>query len=161
MTVLAVSEGAVTLHSRLRGWRDEHPGLSAEELCDGFLQTVDREDLAPLVVQEFVGLQRSDVRAIEFAAVQAMATRTPARTAESVRAAVKTELGVLAPLLDQTYRIGDGHERRAGEMTLAEWETRKRMLLAASDGIARSIEVCNEAIRLIRKHHVLTLDAIK
>jgi hypothetical protein len=65
-----------------------------------------------------------------------------------------------AALLNEPYRISDGVERKAADMTIREWETRKRLLEGQQEGISRSIEICDRAIEAIKSAGVKTLGEV-
>jgi hypothetical protein len=134
--------------------QSEDPHLIAE----GFLASRTKRMLVPILAEEVVHLRRDLVRGIE---VHVLTEIAPGPRRLTTAHQVREALGGLAPLLDQPYRIGDGRERRAGEMTLEEWQLRRTMLLSQINGITRSIAVCDEAIAVLEKTRARCLDALR
>lgn len=149
----------MTLQSEMVVYLGDHPDLDATHLADGFLKSKTKAALVPLLAEEFDHLSRRKVRLVEALALGSGSAGAPRRV--TTADAVRTALGGLVELLDQPYRVGDGHTRRGGEMTERDWLTRKAMLMAQRQGIERAVAVCDQAIEAIRRAGVETLGQIK
>lgn len=135
----------------IRSFLDAHDGREPVELAEMFLRMCRKQDLAPLVEDEFKWAIRNKVRAAEADVMSSMPTFKRRTTAS---------LDGLEVLLDMPYRIGDGTARKFGEMTADEHRTRIVMLDAQVAGLRRDIALHERAIVLIEQHAVGCLDEI-
>lgn len=143
----------MSLHTEMRAFVDENEDRDNVALAEMFLTRRTKRDLVPLLAEEFAHVRRGIVRAEE---ALALAQMRPSSSVPTL-ARVRDELGGLVPLLDHSYRIGDGVERRAGDMTVDDWRLRRTMLESQAAGVARAIEVCDRAIDAIEQAGVRTL----
>lgn len=143
----------MTLVQALSAFLRDHSDGDERDLAALFLTRQPRAAFVDLLAEEIIHIRRAQTRFVEAAA---LATLPPSTNRRSSASAI-VDLGGFSLLLDQRYRVGDGSERRAREMTLGEWEARRAMLLGQAAGIARAIEVCDRAIELIRTAGLRTL----
>jgi hypothetical protein len=138
-----------------------NPKADAESLATSFVAGHTKAELTPLFVDEFIRLRRTTTAAIEAAALaEAPASGGGGTSSSPTATQTRSKLGTLATLLDEPYRISDGVERKAKDMTIREWETRRRLLEGQQEGITRSIEVCDRAIAAIKSAGVNTLGEV-
>jgi hypothetical protein len=140
----------VSVRADIRDFADAHAGREPEELAQMFLRGCRREDLLPLVIDEFKLILRDQIRMRE---IEALSASRPASAARSC-------LGDLAPLMDLPYRIGDGHPRRFGALTAQEHRVRVLMLQNTIGGLQRDVGLHERAIALIEGRGVSCLDEI-
>jgi len=127
------------------------------KLARAFLRANPAESLVPLLAEEFTHMIRGGVRNIEVGALAELVGGSTGRAARRTGAEI---IRSLRPVLDQPYRIGDGAARRAGEMTVGDWEIRRAMLQSQRSGIDESISFCDRAIEVIKKYGVSCLDEV-
>lgn len=147
----------MSLQRVMVAFAEEHPTLDEWALAQRFLEEHPEQDLAPLLAQEFVRLWRVDTRSIERLLTR---SRTAIVPLDSVRQHLDG-IGGLSPLLHQPYRLGDGRQRRAGQMSIEEWEARRTMLLAQREGIDRAVAVCERVIAVLQRSGARCLDDLQ
>lgn len=157
----------MSLGGEMREHMKARPKETAQELAASFVAAHKKVELEPLFVDEFIRLRRVTTAAIETAALAESSPGSGGGSSNSTSgksrptvASVRSKLGALASLLDEPYRISDGVERKAKDMTIREWETRRRLLEGQQEGITRSIEICDRAIFAIKSAGVKTLGEV-
>lgn len=140
----------LTITKRMRSFLDNRRERDPYRLATQFIRGCDKEDLLPLLANEFWRLIRSDVRSAEVRALTGGQAKP--------RIVEAATLGELAELLDKPYRIGDGTpSQRFRDMTIADHKNRIEMLNANIEGMKRSRDLHLEAIRILTKHGADTL----
>jgi len=148
----------MTIRPRIKAFVDAHPDeQDPEELARMFMASVRKVDLLELVVQEIKMDMRRDVRAAEIIYLSSAATPAQPRSLFGVKSA----LADLVPLLDKPYRIGDGHARTLGQLTVEEHKSRISMLRANINSMQGSIALHERAIALCYAHDVTCLDDLR
>ena len=142
---------ARSLRAALREYAGDHPGVSPEELAEGFMAEHGDESLVTLLVDEFMHVLRETTRAQEALAL----TVLPARGIKpKTRTEIALAVGGITSLWGRSYRIGDGVERRYEEMTRRDWLTRKALLEGQRRGIDAAISFCDRMVELLDQYGV-------
>jgi hypothetical protein len=140
----------------LRQFAEDRPEWSDRDLAVAFVDDIDDDELETILTEEFGHVRREATREVEsdkLEGIRNLASMSIRRPSHNDRSKALAEL---SPLLDASYSLG-GVRKHGRDMTYDDWAERLAMLTAQRNGVNRSIEICENAMQIIKFNGVRTL----